>query len=118
MSLPSSGPDSNVPSTRHRVLRGGREHDGLRRCALGKWGALSARARLDATSISGGKPRHLGGLMRKLTLLLTLFLIPASLMAQDDWRNRRPSYRDPYRYTDQNMFELTPFLGYRYGGTI
>lgn len=56
--------------------------------------------------------------MRKLTLLLTLLLIPASLMAQDDWRNRRPSYRDPYRYTDQNMFELTPFLGYRYGGTI
>jgi hypothetical protein len=60
-----------------------------------------------------------GGHMRKPTLLLILLLLPASLLAQDEgWRNRRPSNRDPYRYSDQNMFELTPFLGFRYGGTI
>ena len=55
--------------------------------------------------------------MRKLILLLVLISIPASLFAQDpDWRNRRAT-RSRYNY-DDNMFELTPFLGYRYGGTI
>jgi len=55
--------------------------------------------------------------MRKLMLILTVLLIPASLLAQDEsWRNRRP---DRDRYSNSlNMFELTPFGGYRYGGTI
>lgn len=53
--------------------------------------------------------------MRKLMLLLVVVLVPASLFAQDDsWRNRRG---EP-RYRSTNMFELTPFGGYRYGGTI
>ena len=54
--------------------------------------------------------------MRKLTLILVLLLVPAALFAQDDWRNR-PS-RDRYGYQRDNMFELTPFIGYRYGGTL
>lgn len=54
--------------------------------------------------------------MRKAVLLLLLVFIPVSLFAQDpDWRNRRTS-RD--RTYNDNMFEFTPFLGYRYGGTI
>jgi len=58
--------------------------------------------------------------MRKLTFLLLLILIPTSLFAQDDdWRNRRAE-RDRYaRDTPrENAFELTPFVGYRWGGTI
>lgn len=56
--------------------------------------------------------------MRKLSLLLILLCIPASLFAQDDpgWRDRRAS-RDRYR-NNSNAFELTPIIGYRYGGTI
>ncbi len=55
--------------------------------------------------------------MRKLLLLFALLLIPVSLLAQDEgWRNRRGDRR--YSYRDENMFELTPFGGYRYGGTI
>jgi hypothetical protein len=54
-------------------------------------------------------------LMRKLILLLAVLMISGSLFGQDDsWRNRRGDYR----YRHQNMFELTPFGGYRYGGTI
>ena len=53
--------------------------------------------------------------MRKLIFVLVVLMIPASLLAQDDWRNRRGDYRG--RYAD-NFFELTPFGGYRYGGTI
>ena len=62
--------------------------------------------------------------MRKLLILALLVLaLPASLLAQDDdWRNRRGSdrgRRDDRRYRyDENMFELTPFVGYRYGGTL
>lgn len=53
--------------------------------------------------------------MRKLMLILIVLLIPASLLAQDEpWRTRRPADR----YSDLNAFELTPFAGYRYGGTI
>jgi opacity protein-like surface antigen len=56
--------------------------------------------------------------MRKLALLLTLILIPTSLFAQsrgeDDWR-RRPALRDT---PSRDAFEITPFLGYRWGGTI
>lgn len=52
--------------------------------------------------------------MRKLVFLLLLVLVPTSLFAQsrdDDWRGRRSAPRD-------NAFELTPFVGYRWGGTI
>jgi hypothetical protein len=57
--------------------------------------------------------------MKKL-LLLTLLavVIPTAVFAQDDdWRNRRShdSYRHRY---DDNLFELTPFVGYTTGGTI
>jgi hypothetical protein len=58
--------------------------------------------------------------MRKVLLFLLLLAVPVSLFAQDDdWRNRRPSRdrRDRYTHND-NMFEFTPFIGYRYGGTI
>jgi outer membrane protein with beta-barrel domain len=54
--------------------------------------------------------------MRKLTLFLVLLLIPTAVFAQGDWRNR-PSRYDR-RYAADNMFELTPFIGYRYGGTL
>ena len=50
--------------------------------------------------------------MRKLFLIVALLLIPASLFAQD-WR-RGYGYR-PYA---DNFFELSPYFGYRYGGTI
>lgn len=57
--------------------------------------------------------------MRKYTLLLLLFiLIPTSLFAQDDdWRRRRAE-RDSYNGPRENAIELTPFAGYRWGGTI
>lgn len=55
--------------------------------------------------------------MRKALFFLLLLVVPVSLFAQDpDWRNRRAS-RDRYSYND-NQFEFTPFVGYRYGGTI
>ena len=55
--------------------------------------------------------------MRKLTLLLIVLLIPVAAFAQDDnWRNR-PSRYDRRSQRD-NTFELTPFIGYRYGGTL
>jgi hypothetical protein len=50
--------------------------------------------------------------MRKSLLVFALLLLPASLFAQD-WRS---GYRDR-GYAD-NFFELSPFVGYRYGGTI
>ena len=63
--------------------------------------------------------------MRKLILILALTAIPASLFAQDDsWRDRggdRDHDRDRYdrRYDRyDNSVELTPFIGYRSGGTI
>ncbi|HKS24014.1 MAG TPA: outer membrane beta-barrel protein [Thermoanaerobaculia bacterium] len=55
--------------------------------------------------------------MRKSFVVLVLLLIPASLFAQD-WRNRRAP-RDRYGYGSlENKFELTPFVGYTWGGTI
>ncbi|HEX9502476.1 MAG TPA: outer membrane beta-barrel protein [Thermoanaerobaculia bacterium] len=55
--------------------------------------------------------------MRKLLLLVAILLIPASsLLGQDEpWRNRPGRYG---RTSGDNYFELTPFVGYRYGGTI
>src|SRR5580765_7889674 len=52
--------------------------------------------------------------MRKLFLLLLLVLVTPSLFAQD-WRDRRGDRSDRYR---DNAFELTPFAGYRWGGTL
>ncbi len=60
--------------------------------------------------------------MRKLLVLFLLALaLPAALLAQDDdWRNRRGrDRRDDRGYrNDENTFELMPFVGYRYGGTL
>jgi hypothetical protein len=55
--------------------------------------------------------------LRKLTLLF-LLLASTSLFAQDrgdDWRDGRRGYRDT---PSESAFELTPFIGYRWGGTI
>src|SRR5258708_1691357 len=52
--------------------------------------------------------------MRKLLLLLLLVLVTPSLFAQD-WRDRRGDRNDRYR---DNAFELTPFAGYRWSGTL
>ena len=56
--------------------------------------------------------------MRKhTTLLFLLILITTSVFAQDDdWRRRRGDDRD--RYRARETFELSPFVGYRWGGTI
>ncbi len=55
--------------------------------------------------------------MRKLAMLLVLFMIPTTLFAQSDrddgWRDKR--YRDTPAI---DAFEITPFAGYRWGGTI
>jgi opacity protein-like surface antigen len=48
--------------------------------------------------------------MKKALLATVLLLLPLSAFAQD-WRNR-PAYRG------DSQFELTPFVGYRYGGTL
>lgn len=58
--------------------------------------------------------------MRKLVFLVVLVLIPASLFAQDDWRNRRTYPRDRYDRANllEDKFEITPFVGYAWGGTI
>jgi hypothetical protein len=55
--------------------------------------------------------------MRKaaFALLLLLAALPTFAQDDDDWRERRRSYRDTPR---DSSFELTPFLGYRWGGTI
>ncbi len=59
--------------------------------------------------------------MRKTLFALLLLLLPVAAFAQDDsWRNR-PADRGRYDRYDRrgdNYFEIMPFLGYRYGGTI
>ena len=50
--------------------------------------------------------------MRKLLFVLVFLAVPASLLAQPYGRSRRYD-----RYYD-NRFELTPFVGYTWGGTI
>jgi hypothetical protein len=56
--------------------------------------------------------------MRRLCLLLLLLVVPSAVFAQD-WREGDRGRRDRYnrRYRD-NRFELTPFGGYRWGGTL
>lgn len=54
--------------------------------------------------------------MRKYVFALLLLSLPASAFAQttdEEWRRRQ--YRDTPR---PSAFELTPFIGYRWGGTI
>lgn len=55
--------------------------------------------------------------MRKPILFALLLILATNLAAQsrddEDWRRR--SYRNAPR---ENAFELTPFVGYRWGGTI
>lgn len=55
--------------------------------------------------------------MRKaaLAFLLLLAALPTLAQDDDDWRERRRDYRDGPR---DSSFELTPFVGYRWGGTI
>lgn len=58
--------------------------------------------------------------MKKLALYaLVLLVVPTAVFAQsdDDWRNRRAP-RDHYQVFNRDMFEFTPFVGYRYGGTL
>jgi opacity protein-like surface antigen len=57
--------------------------------------------------------------MRKyISLLLLLAVVPTTLFAQDaDWRRRRAD-RDRRDSPRDSAFELTPFVGYRWGGTI
>ena len=56
--------------------------------------------------------------MRKSLLVLLTLLVTTTAFAQDndeDWRRRRA--RDN-NYSRRGAFELTPFVGYRWGGTI
>lgn len=60
--------------------------------------------------------------MRKSLFLIALLLCTTSVLAQDDdWRDRRGDDRDRRGYRDaprEGSFELTPFIGWRWGGTI
>lgn len=59
--------------------------------------------------------------MRKGVLALLLLLTALPVLAQDrddDWRRRRPDYDDRRHSPSDSAFELTPFIGYRWGGTI
>jgi hypothetical protein len=59
--------------------------------------------------------------MRKGVLALLLLLTALPTLAQDrddDWRHRRPDYDDRRYAPSDSAFELTPFIGYRWGGTI
>src|SRR6185295_2914659 len=58
-----------------------------------------------------------GGPMRKVSLLLILLVVPTAVFAQD-WRDGGPRDRYNRRYRTDNRFEITPFGGYRWGGTL
>lgn len=58
--------------------------------------------------------------MRKIAVVL-LLLVPSSVFAQNIDRGRDESWRDrrfTYSTPSYNLFELTPFGGYRWGGTL
>jgi Outer membrane protein beta-barrel domain len=55
--------------------------------------------------------------MRKVCLLLILLVVPSAVFAQD-WRDGGARDRYNRRYPSDNRFELTPFGGYRWGGTL
>jgi len=52
--------------------------------------------------------------MRKTVFVCLLLLLPASTLLAQDWRRGGRPY-EPYR---DNSVDLTPFIGYRYGGTL
>ena len=58
--------------------------------------------------------------MRKVLLFAVLLFVPLLASAQDDsWRNRPAGRGRDWRTGSSNaMFDLTPFGGYRYGGTL
>jgi Outer membrane protein beta-barrel domain len=49
--------------------------------------------------------------MRKAVLMTLLLLVPAATLLAQPWRDNRYTPRD-------NSFDVTPFAGYRWGGTI
>lgn len=51
--------------------------------------------------------------MRRLVFALLLLILPTTVFAQYGGGDRYRRY-----YSPQNKFELTPFVGYRWGGTI
>jgi hypothetical protein len=56
--------------------------------------------------------------MRRLVFAVLLLAVSTPLLAQD-WRGGAPRRdRDRYDRRGDSAFELTPFLGYRYGGTL
>lgn len=55
--------------------------------------------------------------MRKLTFLSLLLLMAATPLFAQGWRGGPRDRSDRYGWRD-NFFELTPIVGYRYGGTI
>jgi hypothetical protein len=55
--------------------------------------------------------------MRKVSLLLILLVVPSAVFAQD-WRDGGPRNSYNRRLRNDNRFELTPFGGYRWGGTL
>jgi hypothetical protein len=62
--------------------------------------------------------------MRKAVLALSLLLVtlvpalPTFAQDDEDWRRRRGRYDDRRDTPSRSAFELTPFIGYRWGGTI
>ena len=59
--------------------------------------------------------------MRKAVLVLLLLATALPTLAQDrddDWRRRRGGDYDRRDTPSDSAFELTPFLGFRWGGTI
>jgi opacity protein-like surface antigen len=95
----------------HAVLRGGRGRPLVTK--LYRQNSGPARRRSCKTDCKFEGDLY----MRKLLLVVAILMIPvSSLLAQDEpWRNRPGRYG---RYTGDNFFELMPFVGYRYGGTI
>jgi opacity protein-like surface antigen len=57
--------------------------------------------------------------MRKYALILLLAVFPTTVFAQyDRGRDRDDEWRRGRRTPAEDRFELTPFIGYRWGGTI